>query len=274
MKHLQTILFTTILSLLFLGCKEDKTPCVLANFEDLDEGIMVEKLDTFQRHQGDFNLDNLIYKPRRRFVFAGTVWIKGKQAYSNSYSKTEWLEDLLYKEEPDTVVMDIMQGNPFREIVPNYSQTVLRYTYPDDFNTSTGVVENCKNIWMHPPRSGSFAPMQLSAFPYVKFPLQIGDQYQWELLSGTHYAQKDLINWNGNLQTIMKYEVKEKTNFRFKNENLECYKIEATTLSALGNGKTVFYFNEQYGFVYIKFLSIDNLVEIEINLVDFMEVAT
>lgn len=54
-----------------------------------------------------------------------------------------------------------------------FNQTPLKYKLGNRKNYSTsGVIENEANIWIHPPRDGLFKILELNPFPFVKFPLE------------------------------------------------------------------------------------------------------
>jgi len=184
-----------------------------------------------------FDLDNKTFPVNREIL------------YSCSIKKDEKVLDLNLR-----YIRMIIQGTtkPFSEIDPDYSQTVIQFEYLDeDFKRiiweRTGLVENEKNIWLHPPRNGDLGILQLSAFPYIK--LDATRKWQWELDAAyanyqdvhlTHsYVKGKSIEFNSNVGV------------------LRCIPIQATSESHIGTTTSEFLFNEELGFVQLKFYTIE-----------------
>jgi len=123
----------------------------------------------------------------------------------------------------------------------------------------TGLIENSKNIWMHPPRMALFKILELNPFPYVKFPCEIGEEWIWKLTIGDMWGDERWKTWNGQIENNYFYKIveKEKITTQFY-ENIDCWIIDATAKSELGETFLRSYFNEQIGFVKWEYINIDN----------------
>jgi len=129
----------------------------------------------------------------------------------------------------------------------------------------TGLIENSKNIWLHPPRLKLFSILELNPFPNVKFPLEIGKSWSWNLKIGGQWGDKRWKEWSGNIENKYQYKIVGKEIMKTGVGSLECYVIEGQAESELGITKLISYFNKKYGFVKLDYTNIDNS-KLEINL--------
>lgn len=132
----------------------------------------------------------------------------------------------------------------------------------------TGLIENEKNIWLHPPREFLFRILELNPFPYIKYPFQIGHTWNWELEIGGQWGDKRWKEWSGNITNKYQYKITDKKTINTAIGLLECYIIESEAKSKLGTTKLISYFNELFGFVKLDYTNIDNST-IEINIKGF-----
>ncbi|MGB1219017.1 MAG: hypothetical protein ACPG4W_04495 [Flavobacteriales bacterium] len=244
---------------------QDDSPQIEKN----SHGIYIEQYDSLFSDPNVYNNDNVILTPNLNLRYNYSITKEGKRLFVNSFEKDWTLVD-----ENDTTALDsyieadIFDGNPMEKYVPEYTQTTIQYRYPDGYSTMTGVVENSKNLWMHPPRAGILSLLELSSFPLVMYPIELNQVYDWNLLIGSHYGHKDFIHWEGNIKTVMSYEVKSKEKLDTDLGSLDCFVIHSKSASSLGIGYTKLYFNETYGFVKTEFRAIDG-TEITLQLVDY-----
>jgi hypothetical protein len=125
-------------------------------------------------------------------------------------------------------------------------------------NKSTGVLESAETIFLHPPRMKDYAILEFSPFPLVHFPLSVGQEWTWSLDIGTYWAkQAGIKNFEG-LQTFTHlYRVAAKTAFWYNNKTFDCFVIEANCKSKFGESQLVAYFNDELGFVKLKYRNMD-----------------
>src|SRR5690606_31875342 len=180
------------------------------------------------------DLDNKIYPVGKELLFKFTL------------SKNDSLLD----SETDLIKLDILgTTKPFSKFDPMYSQTVIKYSYYDKnnkllFTEKTGLIENDKNIWIHPPRTSDAGILQLSAFPYVK--LNNKNKWKWKLEAS--FEEFNRVNLNH-------YYYREKTIEYNSSEygTLLCEVIIGKTESDIGTTHSYFLYNNQLGFVLLEF---------------------
>jgi hypothetical protein len=148
---------------------------------------------------------------------------------------------------------------------PDYGQTIIEYTYLMKNGMAipsweyTGLVENDKNIWMHPPRSELFRILQLNPFPFIKEPFVKGNKWIWELRVGLGPSNERWKKWEGVI-TInhYSYEITDTAKIIATSiGDLSCYVIESVAKSELGDTFLTAYFNTNYGFVKLDYTNID-----------------
>lgn len=150
---------------------------------------------------------------------------------------------------------------------PKYYQVGISYIIEkNDVNPYiTGLIENEKNIWLHPPREFLFRILELNPFPYIKYPLQIGHTWTGDLLIGGQWGDKRWKEWSGNILNKYQYKITDKKKINTALGSMECYVIESEAKSELGTTKLTSYFNEQFGFVKLMYTNIDkSTIEIDI----------
>ena len=275
-----TKLFTiTFLCLTFQSCTAQKA---IEKFETDDNGLTVEKFDATNIDENRYNQNNSVYRVGRKFTFsyvysdtAGVKFLmtRGNLDKQNMY---DWIFEKMDKKDTNSVFQIILSVNsglsPFIQEIPDYNQTVISYGFKLlsrdslNFNEMTGLIENEKNIWMHPPRTDFFKILEINPFPYIKEPLIIGTRWAWRLKFGSQWADKRWLIWQGSNENIYNYEITDKVMLQSKLGNIECFVISSNAKSKLGETKLTSYFNYQFGFVKLDYTNIDGsktIIELE-----------
>lgn len=168
------------------------------------------------------------------------------------------------------------------EVLPNNSfligQETISYDYCGSINSCDTIYEVYQNgnlslrhdeftgrivkkgsYWIHPPRFEYFKILELNAFPYYE-----KDEVQWSdsVTFGEEWGDKRWIEWSGMKTSISIYKLADtKANYKIKESNIKCFKINAhTKIQGLGTTESMFYYNEYYGFVYMRFKTINNKI--------------
>lgn len=237
-----------------------------------DDGILVERFDSLNTDENRYNLDNKIYTVGKKFIFsyyyqdqAGTKYLMTKEGI-NKDGGYEWKFDELKNNNPKSVFQIILSVNsglsPFIQQIPDYNQTVITYNFKMLngelwTNEMTGVIENEKNSWLHPPRTDFFKILELNPFPYIKAPYRVGTKWEWKLKFGSHWADKRWLMWEGPNENRYAYTITKESTILTKLGKLNCLLITSTAHSNLGQTKLTSYFNTVYGFVKLDYVNID-----------------
>ena len=258
-----------ILCLLSLSCQAQR---FTQQFTLDDLAITVEKFDSLNKDQNRYNQDNSIYQVGKKFTFMyeyrdkiGSKMLMAK-ADTVSQNGDAWKLVPAEKRNDESVLqitLSVVPGlMPFIQMFPDYNQTVILYDFKMAGGSSwnnemTGVIENRKNVWLHPPRSGLFKVLELNPFPYIKQPISVGAEWTWKLEFGEQWADKRWLLWKGKNENSIHYKVTGKSVISNKLGNLKCYVVESEAKSALGSTKLVAYYNEEFGFVQLHYTNID-----------------
>lgn len=257
----------TLLSLyLFLSCAtQPDAPYLIYDCED---GICTELIWSDSTYVTDYDKDNVIYSYGREFVYdyyyvtpTGDTTLIGQEGHAidgpgiiNSATITEV-----------SFHADSSMGAQMREMIPGYSQTGLKYDYYDRDEKSlypkegSGVIENERNVWIHPFRRDLyFAMLNANPYPFVQFPIQKGDRYNWELtIGGSKYLHPIWTDLTESTTRKHQYEVVGQRTIETPFAGpLEVWEVKATSTGEAGASGLTFYFHESYGFVYLNY---DNL---------------
>ena len=257
--------------MLIISCSTQKN---LDKFT-IEDGVTVEKKDSTKQYDEVYNANNEIYNVGKKFIYSyfyqntkGEKFLikRGKPILQpEGYRTYDWEFINLEKIDSETVKHLILKpnlGNPFGEDDPEYNQTAIGYEYLMENGEKlasevTGAIENEMNLWMHPPRSNFFKILELNPFPYIKAPYKTGTKWDWKLSIGDHWSDKRWLEWKGRIDNVYNYEIKENKTISTKLGNLECYIVQATAKSRIGETELISYFNPKFGFVKLEYKNID-----------------
>ena len=157
-----------------------------------DDNIWVEQFDNTNLDDSRYNHNNTIFKEHTSFIYSFKHLTKDNQRLSFKYidSLSDWKfqpysskKDGLFEKVSITVLEGV---ETMQRYMPDYNQTVISYSYQTyndfaPFGSTSGVIENEKNVWMHPPRDKYFKILELNPFPYIKAPYKVGNSWNWSL---------------------------------------------------------------------------------------------
>lgn len=279
MPNLKTIIrpveiFLALLTIQYTsGCKTGQKYLLDAGVEreylqTVDKQLEATK--TYDYQSNECNLDNKIYLPGKEFIYE-IRYIKNSVQQKISFENGSWR---FYDPEKciclDKIGYEILPGNMV-------GMTNCRFNYyqndtlTDDFEI-TGIIENAKNVWLHPPRMKYFGMLELSPYPYIKLPAKVGKSWVWELEIGDQWSSTSWKEWTGNIMNKMTYTITEKKRITTDAlEDLDVFVIKGEATSSVGNSELLAYFNEKYGFVKMEYKNINGtgldftLKEVRIN---------
>lgn len=250
------------------ACTPTKPIGELKNEFDYREGLYGEKF-TGNHDEDLINYDNCIYTPERNFVFDyiiirdnDSLKIKAPFAAEEGEDhQTAWdfiphAED--NPEKINTLSIEVGFG------IANQFQTPAKFRYhsADDpnahgFSSTSGIVENQMNVWMHPHRDIYFRILELNPFPFIQRPFEIGQTWAWRLPIGDFWGDKRWKTWNGTVINDYEYKIIGKEKITTGIGELDCWVIDATAQSTIGTTRLKAHFSEQYGFAKLNYTNID-----------------
>ncbi|MBR6048610.1 MAG: hypothetical protein IKP83_00425 [Bacteroidales bacterium] len=110
-----------------------------------------------------------VYKPYKEFIFEAEMNLGDsvRQLYVSM-----WTTDSAFWG-------DASQRQLFYAYHDSYNKDSLAAAWPyTEHVESTGIIENEKKVWLHPPRSDAFALFEYFPFPEMKFPLKCDRKYR------------------------------------------------------------------------------------------------
>lgn len=262
MKHIQIIVILSLLS----SCSSSQNG---ANYElvSYSGDLQVEQFDSTATDENRFNHNNKIYTVGSSYVYTYQYYNKDGQPRNYRYLEEGWEFTDPMESDRNEIILGVSSGlQPMIDWIPDYNQTLITYqpSNKDSFEM-TGLIENEANIWMHPPRDGLFRILQLSPYPSVMYPLEIGKEWEWSFQVGSHYGDERWATWDGNITITTNYEITGKQVIETRWGELETWTIEAEAVSELGTTTMKAVFNDSLGFLEMNFVNIDES-EMKFNL--------
>ncbi len=140
------------------------------------------------------------------------------------------------------VILKVPGGGFFGQIKINWL-----YKKPKGRET-TGVIENAKEVWIHPPRMGDFRFTELAPFPEIQKPFKKGKKWKSILKIGGGWNE-----WEG-LSVKNSYEIIGQTDVSTPMGDFgNCWQVDAKGESKIGIFVLKLYFHPEYGFVFMEY---------------------
>lgn len=236
-------------------------------FDDLN--IYLENRLPTDNNPDRYTIDNKAYKINRKFIFdyyiikaSDTLKIVApKMTAPDSDFQREWsfiAKNDKHEDKIETISLTVLPG------ISNDNQTMLKYEYqyiPDlgysTFSSTSGVIENEMNTWMHPHRDKYFMILELNPFPFIQQPFKIGNKWTWTLGIGDHWKDDRWKSWTGSIRNNYEYEIIGKDKLKTKVGEMDCWIIQSTATSEIGSTGLIGYYNEENGFVRLDYINID-----------------
>lgn len=236
-------------------------------FDDLS--IYVENPLPTDNNPDRYTIDNKVYRINKKFIFDYFI-IRGgdtlkitapKMTEPDSDFQREWnfiSKNSKHEDKIETISIAVQPG------ISNDSQTMLKYEYqyiPDlsysTFSSTSGVIENEMNTWMHPHRDKYFMILELNPFPFIQQPFKIGNKWTWNLGIGDYWKDDRWKTWTGSIKNNYEYEIIGKEKLKTKIGEMDCWIVQSTATSSIGSTGLIGYYNEEHGFVKLDYINID-----------------
>jgi hypothetical protein len=218
-----------------------------------------DSIDVNNRDVERYNRDNKVYKSNTEFLFDYVI-LKDKDTLKCRFSNQEYgipKWQLVKPDDADSLTVHSI-GFAILPYYQNDNQTGINFRYYNKYGkivnnmASTGLIENAKNTWTHPPREQFFAITEFNSFPFIKTPYVVGTKWKSGLTAGYFDSyQRFNLKWEGVLITKETLEIIEKVNLPTAFGVLPCFVVQGIAKSNLTETTSLFYYNETYGFVKI-----------------------
>jgi len=200
--------------------------------------------------------NNSIYQVGKKFMFECEIIINDtvKKLINNSPDKFSLVT--VDNDSTENLIIPLSIIKPKLFIRSNKKQTQALYSFiSNDFlyESYTGIVENDKNIWMHPPRFGFFKSLETCPFPYIKLQAKEGESWKDQMLIGDHWSNNIWGYWVGSLLLNYEYTFTHSDPLTLDFGQIDCKVIEATAISDIGISKLTSYYSSKYGFVKLEY---------------------
>ena len=142
-----------------------------------------------------------------------------------------------------------------------YGQTRSSWALIGDngWRSYSGIEESDTAVWIHPPRTNLYRKLELSPFPMVKYPLEVGNKWTWSLLIGSHYSVEGHAEWADtvNEEFVSNYRISKKVPLSTKLGVVNCFEIYSFTESNFEQTELKAHYSTDYGFVRLDYQNID-----------------
>ena len=246
------------------------------NIDDIKEKYIFDDLNIYlenplsdDKNPDRYTIDNRAYRINRKFIFDYSILRHGDSlkitvpriTASDSDFEREWdfiSKNGQHEDKIETISITVQQG------ISNGNQSKLNYEYqyfPDlgysTFSSTSGVIENEMNTWMHPHRDKYFRILELNPFPFIQQPFRVGHKWTWTLKIGEFWKDERWKTWTGSITNNYEYEIIGKEKLKTKIGEMDCWIVLSTATSSIGSTGLIGYYNEENGFVKLDYINID-----------------
>ncbi len=233
-----------------------------------DLNIYVENLLPNGTNPDRYTHDNKVFRINKTFIFDYSIIRAGdtlkilapNMTGPDSDFQSEWSfipNNNKHEDKIETISISVLPG------ISNDNQTMVKYEYqyiPDQLYgtySTSGVIENEMNTWMHPHRDKYFMILELNPFPFIQRPFMIGNKWTWTLGIGDHWKDDRWKTWTGSIRNDYEYEIIGKEKLKTKIGAMDCWIVQGTATSSIGSTGLIAYYNEENGFVKLDYINID-----------------
>lgn len=217
------------LGVVLFSCQQEKR-----SFEDIPCIESPNISNNNQRH---------IYKPCRTFIYKARYWDHEYNLLSDELIQVD-VPGRAWEHQPDRQDEIVIQYQYNAEDIGRLQSYRLN---PDlsywTEKTTTGIIEDEDQFWIHPFRSNQYDFTEVAPFPEVTFPLSIGKIWGGSLSIGEGWGV-----WS-NSSVNHRYEIIAHEEVEIPFAVLKAWEISSIATAPYGTSFHNFWFNEEYGFV-------------------------
>lgn len=249
-----------------------------------DEGLYTEKPIYSDTSQNRYSLDNISYKKNMAFIYnyyfvdkngsKKKFLMKGHPTSPPTFGENPM--NLTDFENPNDSAIDIIKLtisdwlNFYAASDKNWVQTVCRYDFLFKNGTKkgsfswiygmTGIIDNRKNLWIHPPRDYGFKILELNPFPFYYLDESV-KRWTWALEVGGFWLDPRWIDHTEIINIQYEYTKSGNETIRTPLGDIYCNVVNAIATADLGdkvmNSYLTSYYHKDYGFVRLEYTNVD-----------------
>lgn len=256
------------------------------------DGMWVEKVNDAAVAGNKYSRDNITFRKGKQFVYNYYFISKeggGKKKFlvSKNDSAANPFRLISYDQPVDSLLDKVLlqvtdEKETYAACMQDSSctQTTILYSYlmPGAGNAAatfrsnhsgktysmvgaraTGVVDNRKNIWLHPPRQFTFRILQLSPFPFYMFDESVRT-WAWNVEVSGAYLDPRWVKSSASLMVRYAYERASDETIQTAFGKLRCKVVNAkgsSVTDAAFSSSLKSYYHPEYGFVLLEYRNID-----------------
>lgn len=261
--------FIILLTMTMISCGRTQNIDNLKKKYILDDlNIYIENPLPTDNTPDRYTIDNKVYRINKKFIFDYFIIRAGdtlkitapKMTSPDSDFQRDWgfiSKNSKHEDKIETISITVLSG------ISNDNQTMVKYEYqyiPDQIYgtySTSGVIENEMNTWMHPHRDKYFMILELNPFPFIQQPFKNGNKWTWTLGIGDHWKDDRWKTWSGSIKNKYEYEIIGKEKLKTKIGEMDCWIVQSTATSSIGSTGLIGYYNEDNGFVKLDYINID-----------------
>lgn len=205
------------------------------------------------------NIDKSIYSKGKSFYFDYFYEDSlGKRFLIQSNQSWKLVSMDSINEYTITKIKMTVTGKPYYELYKQIEYQLIRKDGKRQLYQRTGLIEDSIEFWTHPPRELLFKILEISPFPQIKKPFEIGKKWSTELQVGAQWGDKRWATWDDDITVKSTYIIERKAVINTSFGKKECWVVKSYAESSVGNSSLDIYFNEELGFVLLEYTNINN----------------
>lgn len=213
--------------------------------------------------------NNSVYTIGKKFTYDVEIYCNGKKHYFNPMQNELSLDSTNHTQ----ISLTVVKPRLFSRTNKNQTEIIYSYSSFPHSASTTGLVENEINIWVHPPRQGFLKSLELCPFPYVRINKSNDIEWNEEMQISDYWSNPNWGEWQGNLTVNYNYKLEGAKIISSNLGEIECSKIISTASSDIGVSTLESYYSPEYGFVRMNYtLPNNDQIKFELNSITNGEV--
>ena len=210
--------------------------------------------------------NNTIYGLGKEFLYKVAISDNNKLNYLkvNDLKKFK-LTDNIDSIQISEVYLTVIKPKLFQRTNQNQTEIIFSYESKPSAISYTGLVENKRNVWLHPPRQGFFQALETCPFPFIQLKKPVGFKWTDSLNIGDQWSNDLWGQWEGDLLLTYEYEIAAKEKVETNFGKIDCTVVNSKAQSTIGTSYLKAYYSDEFGFVKLEY-ALFNGMEVTLTL--------